>query len=322
MKSEKKAMPSAEEITRLYTDTYRTRMPLYNDYVFRRIYGSDSEESRAALIGLLNIILERKDDPIASIELKNPIDPGEWLTGKETTMDIKAETNSREILDIEMQVDNLTFYPERVLFYGGRLVNSALQMGQPYGKMKKSIVVSIIKEKLFSEEIPCHSIFGVREKKTGYLLSDRLEFHFLELGKVNPNRKIEDMSAVERLAVYLRYASDENYKESVQKIAGSEEEIIMAENLYRRATKEEREAAWAESRLFYEIQEATNRDVALAEGHAAGLAEGRAEGRAEGEKIGAAQEKREIAKNFKISGIPLDVIAKNTGLTIHEIEEL
>ncbi len=92
----------------------------------------------------------------------------------------------------------------------------------------------------------------------------------------------------------------------------------MAENLYRRATKEEREAAWAESRLFYEIQEATNRDVALAEGHAAGLAEGRAEG----EKIGAAQKEREIAKNLKISGIPLDVIAKSTGLTIHEIEEL
>ena len=54
----------------------------------------------------------------------------------------------------------------------------------------------------------------------------------------------------------------------------------MAENLYRRATKEEREAAWAESRLFYEIQEATNRDVARQEGLAEGLAEG--------EKLGAA----------------------------------
>ena len=314
MEKVKKAMPAAEEITRLYTDTYRSRMPLYNDYVFRRIYGSDSEESRAALIGLLNIILERKEDPITSIELKNPIDPGEWMAGKETTMDIKAETNSREILDIEMQVDNLTFYPDRVLFYGGRLVNSALQMGEPYGKMKKSIVVSIIKEKLFSEEIPYHSIFGVREKETGYLLSDRLEFHFLELGKVNPNRKIEEMSPIERLAVYLRYASDENYKESVQKIAGSEEEIIMAENLYRRATKEEREAAWAESRMYYEIQEATNRDVARQEGRAAGLAEG--------EKRGAAQEKREIAQGMLREGMTKELIAKLTGLTLSEVAEL
>ena len=33
-------------------------------------------------------------------------------------------------------------------------------------------------------------------------------------------------------------------------------------------------------------------------------------------------EKREIAKNLKIPDIPSDVIAKNTGLSIHEIEEL
>ena len=46
----KKNLTSNEEITKLYTDTYRSRMPLYNDYVFHRIYGSDTEESRAALL--------------------------------------------------------------------------------------------------------------------------------------------------------------------------------------------------------------------------------------------------------------------------------
>ena len=51
-----------------------------------------------------------------------------------------------------------------------------------------------------------------------------------------------------------------------------------------------------------------------AEGHVAGLSEGRSEG--------AAQEKRAIAKNFKHAGIPVDVIAENTGLTAEEIENL
>ena len=50
----KKNTVNSDEITKLYTDTYRSRMPLYNDYVFHRIYGSDTEESRAALIGLLH----------------------------------------------------------------------------------------------------------------------------------------------------------------------------------------------------------------------------------------------------------------------------
>lgn len=101
---EKKNLTTSEEIARLYTDTYRTRMPLYNDYVFHRIYGSDTEESRAALIGLLNIILERKNDPIRHIEITNPIDLGDWILDKESVMDIKAKADSGELLPMGRRV--------------------------------------------------------------------------------------------------------------------------------------------------------------------------------------------------------------------------
>ena len=50
------------------------------------------------------------------------------------------------------------------------------------------------------------------------------------------------------------------------------------------------------------------------EGEAAGLEKGRSEG--------VAQEKREIAKNFKQAGIPIEIIAENTGLSCEEIEKL
>ena len=59
-----------------------------------------------------------------------------------------------------------------------------------------------------------------------------------------------------------------------------------------------------------------------AEGYAAGLSEGRSEGEAIGLEKGAAQKQREIAKNLKHAGIPVDVIAENTGLTAEEIENL
>ena len=53
-----------------------------------------------------------------------------------------------------------------------------------------------------------------------------------------------------------------------------------------------------------------------------GLEQGRAEGEASGLAKGASQKQREIAKNFKDSGVPLDLIAKNTGLSVEEIEGL
>ena len=46
------------------------------------------------------------------------------------------------------------------------------------------------------------------------------------------------------------------------------------------------------------------------------------DGQKVGREEGAAQKEREIAKKFKESGIPIDVIAKNTGLTPEEVAEL
>ena len=57
-------------------------------------------------------------------------------------------------------------------------------------------------------------------------------------------------------------------------------------------------------------------------GREQGLKQGRAEGEASGLAKGASQKQREIAKNFKNSGVPLDLIAKNTGLSVEEIENL
>ena len=96
----------------------------------------------------------------------------------------------------------------------------------------------------------------------------------------------------------------------------------MTENAYRKVTEDELEYERRESRFRYQLQRNTELSVArnegLSEGEAIGLKKGRSEGRVEG----AAQEKREIAKNFKHAGIPIAVIAENTGLTAEEIERL
>ena len=305
----KKKLTNSEEIAKLYTDTYRTRMPLYNDYVFHRIYGSDTEESKAALIGLLNIILERKDDPIRRLEIKNPIDIGDWILDKDTTMDIKAETDSGELLTIEMQVSHLTDYRCRILFYGGRLVNSALQVGENYDRMKKSIVISITKGRLFPSLEDSHNIFEVRDRKRGLLLCDRLELHFLELSKIDDQKPVHALTEIERLGAYLKFANIENRQDYVKQIL-TMEDIDMTENAYRKVTEDELEYERRESRFRYQLQRNTELYVARNEGEAIGL------------KKGAAQEKREIAKSMIKEGIAKEIIKKVTGLSAEEVEEL
>ena len=288
-------------------------MALTIDYVFHAVFGRDTDESRAALMEILNIILERKDDPIKFITLKNPIDTAEREDEKDTIMDIRAETSSGEELDIEMQSGNLRVYPDRVLFYGGRLVNSSLQQGLRYDKMKKSIVVSIINGTLFSEPVCCHSIFDVRERKTGLLLSDRLEFHFLELGKVNGNKPVDELTEIEKLAAYLKYASDEERQDYVQEILDSEG-LAMTEDVYRKVTQDEIEYERMEARLKYQLQ--YNTDMSLAR------QEGLEQGRAEGEAAGRKEMKLQLARTMKAEGESIEKISKYTGLTAEEIKEL
>lgn len=228
---------------------------------------------------------------------------------KETIMDIKAETDSGEELDIEMQTGKLTFYPDRALFYGGRLVNSSLLKSEEYDKMKKSIVVSIINGTMFPELAGCHNIFNVREKNTGLLLSDKLEFHFIELSKVSDEKPIEFLSEIEMLAAYIKYASDEDKQSYIEKIL-SAEDITMTENVYRKLTQDEIEYERMEARMKYRLQ--YNTDVSQA----------RKEGIKEGEIAGRAAAVLEMAKVMKRNGEALDKISVYTGLSAKEIEDL
>ena len=311
----------AKETKDLFKNTYRSSMALTIDYVFHAVFGRDTDESRAALMEILNIILERKDDPIKSIILKNPIDTAEREDEKETIMDIRAETSSGEELDIEMQSGNLRVYPDRVLFYGGRLVNSSLQQGFKYDKMKKSIVVSIINGILFAELDSCHSIFDVRERETGFPLSDRLEFHFLELGKVDGDKPVEKLTEAERLAAYLKYANDEDKQDYVQQIIYSEG-LTMTENAYRKVTQDEIEYERMESRLKYQLQYNTDMSLARQEGLELGLERGLEQGRTEGEAVGRKEMRLELARAMKDKGLETEAIAEITGLTAEEIEIL
>ena len=61
---------------------------------------------------------------------------------------------------------------------------------------------------------------------------------------------------------------------------------------------------------------------AIEKGKELGFKQGEEIGFKQGEEIGRADKQREIAKNFKNAGIPIDVIAKNTGLTFEIIETL
>ena len=74
------------------------RLPLTNDYVFKRVFGKKGNEN--ILKDLLEAILDIK---IEKVEVQNPEIPKEAIEDKLSVLDIKAELNKNTIVDIEMQ---------------------------------------------------------------------------------------------------------------------------------------------------------------------------------------------------------------------------
>ena len=66
-----------------FATTRRKEFRLTDDYVFRAVFGQDNDMSNQALMSLLNVILDRKDDPITGIRILNPIVIGQTDVSKE-----------------------------------------------------------------------------------------------------------------------------------------------------------------------------------------------------------------------------------------------
>ena len=314
-------------IAEQFTTTRRTSLKLTNDYVFKAVFGQDNDRSKEALKMLLNVILDRKNDPITRIRILNPIIIGQSDASKGSIMDIMAETQNGLILDIEAQSGNFKEYSNRALRYANALLEKSLKRGDPYDTMEKSIVVTIADGKPYSATGRLHCIFDIRERETGVPMTDRLEFHCVQLGFVDETKPVSELSPLELVAAYLKYAADEDKVGYTSELLEYGEGLIdMAENIFRDVTLDER--AWIEkrSRELAEHTRATEMQQAREEAMEQGLEQGRIEGFAEGEKVGEergeASGRAAVAKALKDKGVSIDIIAEASGLSVEEIEKL
>ena len=201
------------------------------------------------------------------------------------------------------------------------MVNSALEEGEDYDKMKKSIVISFVDKVLFPDIPGIHTRFLVKEEHTGHPLTDRLILHFIELGKVSADRAVEDLDPLERFAAYMKYCSDPQKEDYVNQLLDSGEEAVrMSEHVYKKVTESDfaREMLEREEKAAHDI--ATMKVHARREGLAEGLAEGRKERRAEGIVAGVQQVKR--ALRLSAEGKTPEEISAELDLTIEIVREM
>ena len=283
------------------------KMRLTVDYAFKRVFGRNGNE------GILKDFLESiLDIEIKDITIQNPEIPKNMRDSKIGILDVRAEINGKEIIEVEMQVQNQYNIDKRSPIYITKIYSDQLKEGDSYVKVKKVAVINILNFNYY-ERNSYHSVGRMKFENSkenekvdmGYILeeqyvTDDLEMHFIELPKFR--KKNPDISSKLDQWLWL--------------ICGEEEKIKMAKNenekIKEAKSELEKLEMSPEDRELYELRLKAIRDeINIRES-------GYTDGMRDGEEKG----KKEIAKNLLKQNIAIDIISQATGLTQEEIEKL
>lgn len=265
------------------------------DTLFKMLFVRNQDLLWKLVAVLLRIPLES----IQELVVRNPEIAPEMLGEKFCRLDINMIVNG-QCIDLEVQVANEGDYPERVMYYWAREFSSSLATGESYSTLPRTIVISIIDFNLFN----CteyYSFFQALEVTRHTLLSDKMGFQFFELTKLPGNIDEKD-SLLLWLSLFKANTEEELEKIRAMEVPEMEEAI----NAYYTIT------ASSEFREIERLRAKARHDEAQALHHA----------RQEGRQEGISERNIEIVRNALQMGMPIEDIAKLTGLTCEEVENL
>lgn len=286
---------------------------LKNDIVFKVFFGKKGNEKYliSFLEALLNIKIEKVEIiPEASLDFLSTED--KW--GR---LDIKATINDKEIINIEMQLENEHDMKKRTIFYGSRLVVEQLTKRDQYKELKPVILINILNFNLLDlPEYHTETVIVAKQNRDYEVITD-IKYHFIELPKF---RKAKPrLSNILECWLALIDSKDGGLiemakeKEPIIREAKKElEEILTSKQL--RAILNFREDALRE--------EASRKGMAMKRGEEIGKKIGKEIGKQEGIEQGRNEEKEKIAKEMLKDKVNIETIIKYTGLAKEEIERL
>lgn len=266
-----------------------------NDVAFRKIFGN--ENRKEVLISFLNaVLLLDNDKKITTVDILTPYQLPALKGGKVTIVDVRAKDQNDKNYIVEMQVADVDGFDKRVLYYASKSYSSQIERGDLYEKLNPAFFIGILDFNITQnpDYISRHKIVDI---ETGENLISDIEFNFIELPKFNKQEQ-ELNTIIEQWVYFIKNAenlnvipdniSDEGLKnayEDADKHNWTKEELEAYDNVF---IKEQDDRG----RLTKATKKATLEALEM------------------------------VARNLLQSGMEIEVVAKNTGLTVEQVRKL
>jgi predicted transposase/invertase (TIGR01784 family) len=198
------------------------RLNPLNDYLFLKLMGEEGDEEQC--LAFLNAVLGSKNKkPVKLVKiLENKVFTAEIIGDKSSILDVRAETDRGEKINIEVQLKDLHNMEQRTLQYWGLEYTKSISAGKDYGELPKVITINIVNfDNIKLDDF--HTCFHLWEDDHhDYLLTDVLEIHFINMVKF---RKLEAKDIVnkplERWLTYFDITTPEETLQEVIKMDGA-----------------------------------------------------------------------------------------------------
>ncbi len=246
---------------------------IINDIIFKIVFAK--EENKRILIALLNAILGYGGPAaIADITILNPSIDRETVKEKHSILDIKAVDGQGRRYNIEVQLKQEKDYIVRTVYYLAKLFGDQLETGGRYQDLATTIGISITDFELFKSTPELHNTFRLTNARTGEVLTDKLELHYIELTKYDKDKPYNEMTKFEKWLYLLKFSElYQNRLEPIPEALKNEEEIIMAIEAYRHAVADNYVKELVDFRRKASIDEASRLEDARRNGEFKGKIE-------------------------------------------------
>ncbi|HHX19484.1 MAG TPA: Rpn family recombination-promoting nuclease/putative transposase [Clostridiaceae bacterium] len=179
-----------------------------NDYLFKKIFGS--EDSKSAVAHLIHLTTGIRKEDVSDLTISDPHLSSRNVRDKRGIVDIHIKLKDGKRVNIEMQNHWHPFYPERVIYYWSYMYQETSRTGEGYNRLSKCIGIHLLNE-AFRLSDNLQTTYMIREED-GSLLSDVLELHFFDLTRLPEETKEllqSEISELERWLLFIRTDSQE-----------------------------------------------------------------------------------------------------------------
>ncbi len=287
--------------TKVYKPYTKEENSIRRDVAFRAVFGNNYRSEY--LKALLESLLHKK---ITNIVIRNDVELDKiHADNKETRLDILAEIDGKEKINVEFQNENEYNVIERGEIYASGIHFNSLKVGDKYVEASKTIVIWLLGYNLFNEKNTYHEIARMRKDSDGEIIGTNIEYHYIELP-----RFIETVNEIktpeEQWLAYLSNSLSEEEKGELFKMNRTIEEIDKIVDIVM-SDKDVQDAI--NNRILAENLEYLKKKKAYEDGLRVGEEQGR-------------EEKNRIIKQMLKMNLDDETIIKATAVSKDELEKI